>query len=97
MDEELDTSTEIREVFVPFANISTVEERTVDIGQGRSYTELVWNEPIDDLHVPGLESFEMAAGAGGWSDGRNWAQRIARDCSSADAALEFAWAERENR
>ena len=51
-----DTSTDIREIFFPWANISTVYEHQVDIGQGRSYTELRWTEPIDDLHVPGLES-----------------------------------------
>ena len=53
---EDDATREIREIFVPFENVSTVSERTVDIGQGRSYSELVWNEPVDDEHVPGLES-----------------------------------------
>ena len=53
---EDDETREIREIFVPFDNVSTVSERTVDIGQGRTYSELVWNEPIDDRHVPGLDS-----------------------------------------
>ena len=51
-----DETREVRDIFVPFANISTVYEQTHDIGQGRSYTTIEWNEPIDDLHVPGLES-----------------------------------------
>ncbi len=40
-----DVTQEIREIFVPFANISTVYEQTHDIGQGRSYTTIEWNEP----------------------------------------------------
>ncbi len=51
-----DVTQEIRDIFVPFANISTVYEQTHNIGQGRSYTTIEWNEPIDDRHVPGLES-----------------------------------------
>ena len=51
-----DVTREIREIFVPFANISTVYEQTHDIGQGSSYTTIEWNEPIDDRHVPGLDS-----------------------------------------
>ena len=51
-----DVTQEIREIFAPFANISTVYEQTHDIGQGRSYTTIEWNEPIDDRHVPGLQS-----------------------------------------
>ena len=51
-----DVTREIREIFVPFANISAVYEQTHHIGKGRSYTTIEWNEPIDDRHVPGLES-----------------------------------------
>jgi hypothetical protein len=51
-----DVTQEISGIFVPFANISTVYEQTHNIGQGRSYTTIEWNEPIDDRHVPGLES-----------------------------------------
>lgn len=56
IESEEDESIDIRRIYFPFKNISTVYEAVIDIGQGRSYTELRWTEPIDDLHCPGLAS-----------------------------------------
>ena len=46
----------IEDIFLKYKNISTVEDVTVPIGGGLSYTVKQWVEPVTDSRVPGLSS-----------------------------------------
>ena len=48
-------ATDIHDVFVNEDQIATIQENTVPVGGGITYTELVWPE-ITDTKVPGLKS-----------------------------------------
>ena len=50
-----DGTVDIRDLFLPTNTVAHVRERFVDIGQGRGYTVLDWDETDDD-HVPGMAS-----------------------------------------
>ena len=46
----------IENIFLQYQNISTVEDITVQIGGGLSYTVKQWIDPVTDERVPGLSS-----------------------------------------